>query len=49
MRLLGRWNWWAPGPFGWIAARVGFSHVESDDPQTATASPSGTDATTGPR
>jgi len=49
MRLLGRWNWWAPGPFGWIAARVGFSHVESDDPQPATASPSGTDATTGPR
>ena len=49
MRLLGRWNWWAPGPFGWIAARVGFSHVESDDPQPATASPSGTDAGTGPR
>jgi len=49
MRLLGRWNWWAPGPFGWIAARVGFSHVESDDPQPATASPSGRDAGTGPR
>ena len=33
MRLLGPWNWWAPGPLGRIAARVGFSHVEDDDPQ----------------
>ena len=32
MRLLGPWNWWAPGPLGRIAERVGFSHVESDDP-----------------
>ena len=31
MRLLGPWNWWAPGPLGRIAERVGFSHVESDD------------------
>ena len=31
MRLLGPWNWWAPGPLGRIADRVGFSHVESDD------------------
>jgi RND superfamily putative drug exporter len=45
MRLLGRWNWWAPGPFGWIAARVGFSHVESDDPRL----PSGADAADGSR
>ncbi len=28
MRLLGRWNWWAPGFMGRIADRVGFSHVE---------------------
>jgi hypothetical protein len=28
---------------------VGFSHVESDDPQPATDSPSGRDAGTGPR
>jgi RND superfamily putative drug exporter len=28
MRLLGRWNWWAPGPLGRFADRLGFSHVE---------------------
>ena len=31
MRLLGKWNWWAPGPLGRIADRVGFSHVEEED------------------
>ncbi len=45
MRLLGRWNWWAPGPLGRVAARVGFSHVESADPRL----PSGADATDGSR
>jgi putative drug exporter of the RND superfamily len=30
MRLMGRWNWWAPGPLGRLADRLGFSHVESD-------------------
>ncbi len=30
MRLLGRWNWWAPGPMGRLADRLGFSHVEDD-------------------
>src|SRR4029453_8510750 len=28
MRLLGAWNWWAPGPLGRLAERLGFSHVE---------------------
>ena len=28
MRLMGRWNWWAPGPLGRFADRLGFSHVE---------------------
>ncbi len=32
MRLLGRWNWWAPGFMARIADRVGFSHVEDDVP-----------------
>jgi RND superfamily putative drug exporter len=32
MRLLGDWNWWAPGPLGRLAERLGFSHVEADDP-----------------
>ena len=30
MRLMGRWNWWAPGPLGRLADRLGFSHVEDD-------------------
>jgi uncharacterized membrane protein YdfJ with MMPL/SSD domain len=34
MRLLGRWNWWAPGPFGKIYRRYG---IREDD-----ASPAGT-------
>ncbi len=51
MRLLGPWNWWAPGPLGRIADRVGFSHVESDDPQPPTGAPAPANAAvgTGPR
>ena len=38
MRLMGRWNWWAPGPLGRLADRLGFSHVEDApaDEQTPT-------------
>ena len=32
MRLMGRWNWWAPGPLGRLADRLGFSHVEDGAP-----------------
>ena len=32
MRLMGRWNWWAPGVLGRLVDRLGFSHVEDDDP-----------------
>ncbi len=28
MRLLGHWNWWAPGILGRLQARLGFSHAE---------------------
>ena len=31
MRLLGGWNWWAPGPLGRLAERLGFSHVEDEE------------------
>jgi putative drug exporter of the RND superfamily len=31
MRLLGDWNWWAPGVLGRLAERLGFSHVEDED------------------
>jgi RND superfamily putative drug exporter len=30
MRLMGKWNWWAPGPLGRFADRLGFSHDEAD-------------------
>jgi RND superfamily putative drug exporter len=31
MRLMGRWNWWAPGILGRLVDRLGFSHVEDED------------------
>jgi RND superfamily putative drug exporter len=37
MRLLGHWNWWAPGPLGRLAQRFGFSHVEDEDDLAAAA------------
>jgi uncharacterized membrane protein YdfJ with MMPL/SSD domain len=37
MRLLGRWNWWAPGPLGRLADRFGFSHVEDEEDLAAAA------------
>ncbi len=36
MRLMGRWNWWAPGILGRAADRLGFSHVEDDAEEEAT-------------
>jgi RND superfamily putative drug exporter len=32
MRLMGRWNWWAPSPVKSVVDRFGFSHVESPTP-----------------
>jgi putative drug exporter of the RND superfamily len=31
MRVLGHWNWWAPGFLGRLASRFGFSHVEDEE------------------
>ena len=31
MRLMGKWNWWAPGVLGRFADRLGFNHVEDDE------------------
>ncbi len=41
MRLMGKWNWWAPGIFGRFVDRLGFSHVEDDevDPEATTPTP----------
>jgi RND superfamily putative drug exporter len=41
MRLLGHWNWWAPGFLGRLASRVGFSHVESEDELVDDEQPAG--------
>jgi uncharacterized membrane protein YdfJ with MMPL/SSD domain len=38
MRLMGKWNWWAPGPLGRFADRLGFSHVEDEVPLDAPGS-----------
>jgi uncharacterized membrane protein YdfJ with MMPL/SSD domain len=32
MRLLGRWNWWAPGPLATLYRRYGISEATSDSP-----------------
>lgn len=37
MRLLGGWNWWAPGILGRLADRLGFSHVEDEEPAVGAA------------
>ena len=39
MRLMGRWNWWAPGFLGRFVDRLGFSHVEADEVSTANEDP----------
>src|SRR5258707_10747830 len=41
MRLMGKWNWWAPGFLGRFVDRLGFSHVEDEEdlPQQPVASP----------
>jgi RND superfamily putative drug exporter len=44
MRLMGRWNWWAPGPLGRLADRLGFNHVEDEVPTAAAPAPSATPA-----
>ena len=31
MRLMGRWNWWAPAPLARLTDRLGFSHLEEED------------------
>ena len=34
MRLLGRYNWWAPNPLRWLHSRsglAGFGHVAAED------------------
>ncbi len=42
MRLLGRWNWWAPGPLKHLADRIGFDHIEDLPDEEAEGSGAGT-------
>ncbi len=42
MRLMGRWNWWAPGPLRRFADRLGFDHVEDEDEGSPDEPPAGT-------
>jgi RND superfamily putative drug exporter len=35
MRLMGRWNWWAPGVLGRLVDRLGFGHAEDEEPGAA--------------
>jgi uncharacterized membrane protein YdfJ with MMPL/SSD domain len=40
MRLLGRWNWWAPGPLGRFYGRYGIHETDPAPPASATDLPS---------
>jgi RND superfamily putative drug exporter len=44
MRLMGRWNWWAPGVFGAFVDRLGFSHAEDEDEEPGEAGAGGPSA-----
>ena len=41
MRLLGRFNWWAPGPLARFYGRFGLREGSGDEAHTSTPSPSG--------
>jgi len=38
MRLMGRWNWWAPEPLARLHRRLGFSEKIIDEPDAAVSS-----------
>jgi RND superfamily putative drug exporter len=37
MRLMGRWNWWAPGPLSYLHRRLGLAERSIDAPEPALA------------
>ena len=37
MELLGKWNWWAPGPLRRLHERIGISETPTGEPRTAEA------------
>ena len=48
MRLMGKWNWWAPGILGRLADRLGFSHIEEDEDIKDVPTPGTTSGLVGP-
>jgi trehalose monomycolate/heme transporter len=48
MRLLGRWNWWAPGPLQRWQARDGWTEAEERPPAAGPEATAGPAATAGP-
>jgi len=48
MRLMGKWNWWAPGVLGRFVDRLGFSHVEDDEDETGAPTPDAPTPTAAP-
>ena len=48
MRLMGKWNWWAPGILGRFVDRLGFSHVEEDEDDAGAATPGAAPGLVGP-
>jgi hypothetical protein len=38
---MGHWNWWAPGILGRFAGRLGFNHLEDEEPGPDGAAPAG--------
>jgi RND superfamily putative drug exporter len=48
MRLMGKWNWWAPGFLGRFVDRLGFSHVEDGEDDAGASSPGTAPGLAGP-
>jgi RND superfamily putative drug exporter len=38
MRLMGRWNWWAPGPLSHLHRRLGLAERSIDTPEPSVVS-----------
>jgi RND superfamily putative drug exporter len=40
MQVLGRWNWWAPKPLGWLHERIGLTDGEAQTVGSQSTEPS---------
>ncbi len=39
MKLMGRWNWWAPRPLRWLHDRIGLHEAPATQPVPVAATP----------